>query len=188
MIRKKCFCMLLILAALAACLGAATAENSVFFNGDTNVRSGPGLDYDTIGGVGAGSTLPWTGGTLLDNRGVTWYCVEFLDGEGWVSSRYSMLSDQEGAATYGSGGAGYSGYSSESYSASESATTVFGAGGDSNIRSGPGLDYPVLGTLPEGGTAVFLGGVSYDSRGVAWYQISWNGGTGWVSSRYTSLY
>ena len=184
---KRIACLLLILAALALCLGAA-AESSVFFTGDTNVRVGPGLDYDTIGGVGAGSTLPWTGGTSMDSRGVAWYCVAFGGGEGWVSSRYSVLSDQEGSATYGSGGESYGGYSSDSYRASESATTVYGNGGDSNIRSGPGLDYPALGTLPEGGTAVFLGGVSYDSRNVAWYQISWNGGTGWVSSRYTSLY
>lgn len=184
---KKSLCALLILAALALCAGAA-AETGVFFNGDTNIRSGPGLDFTTIGSVGAGSTLPWTGGTSVDNRGVTWYCVLFGDVEGWVSSRYSMLSDGEGSATFGSGGADYSGYSSESYDASASATTVMGASGDSNIRSGPGLDYPVLGTLPEGGTAVFLGGISYDSRGVAWYQISWDGGSAWVSSRFTQLY
>lgn len=186
---KKSLCMLLILTALMLCLdAAATAETSVFFTGDTNIRSGPGLDFDTLGSVGAGSTLPWTGGTSVDSRGVTWYCVIFGDGEGWASSRYSALSDGEGFATYGSGGGAYGGYTSDSYGVNASATTVMGVGGDSNIRSGPGLDYPVLGALPEGGTAVFLGGVSYDSRGVAWYQISWDGGSAWVSSRFTSLY
>ena len=42
--------------------------------------------------------------------------------------------------------------------------------------------------LFQGDTATYLGDSSVDSRGVAWYRISWEGGSGWVSSRYTTLY
>ena len=67
------------------------------------------------------------------------------------------------------------------------AETVYGATGDSNIRSTPSLSGKSLGTLPQGASATYLGQSSVDSRGVAWYKISYGGVTGWVSSRYTTL-
>ena len=60
--------------------------------------------------------------------------------------------------------------------------------GDANVRTGPGLGYGTIGTLYAGGSARYLGSTSYDNRGVAWYQISFNGRTGWVSSADASLY
>ena len=56
------------------------------------------------------------------------------------------------------------------------------------IRTAPGLSGEIIYTVPVGESATFLGDTSVDSRGVAWYYISYNGKTGWVSSRYTSLY
>ncbi len=176
-----------ILIALLACAclcAPALAETGVCFSGDTSVRTGPGPDYATIGSAGADVTLDWTGDAAEDDLGVTWYGVRFAGGTGWVSSRYATLSDEDDGWEFYDGGEPYD----DGLDDYDSATTVYGASGDSNVRTGPGLDYDVLGTLTQGDTAVYLGGTSYDNRGVAWYQIAWKNGVGWVSSRYTALY
>ena len=60
--------------------------------------------------------------------------------------------------------------------------------GSENVHTGPGLSYTDVGTLHTGETAPYLGNSSYDSRGVLFYQISFNGGSYWVSSIYTTLH
>ena len=41
--------------------------------------------------------------------------------------------------------------------------------------------------MKKGQTASYLGSTKKDARGVAWYKVSFNGRTGWVSSRYGKL-
>lgn len=67
------------------------------------------------------------------------------------------------------------------------AATVYASDGDSYIRSQPSLSGKQLATLHDGASAEYLGRSSVDGRGVAWYRVSYNGTTGWVSSRYTSF-
>ena len=43
------------------------------------------------------------------------------------------------------------------------------------------------GTMHTGETAKYLGETKKDERGVAWYKVSFNGKTGWVSSKYGKL-
>lgn len=142
---------------------------SVYINGDCNVRTGPSLSHESIGTARQGSVLTGLGTIRTDSRGVEWYSVSFRDESGWVSSAYASLY-------------GFSDYVSNRYD-----TSVVGVSGDSNVRSGPGLDYGKLGVLYEGSSATFLGSTSVDDRGVEWYKISWMGSSGWVSSRYTVL-
>ena len=59
--------------------------------------------------------------------------------------------------------------------------------GDTNVRTGPGLGYQSIGTLMQGEALDFAGNIRYDDRGVAWYQVWWNYGAAWVSSRYTVM-
>ena len=66
-------------------------------------------------------------------------------------------------------------------------TYVKGVSGDSNVRTGPGLGYDSIGELKKGQSAEYLNESSVDDRGVAWYYISFNGKSGWVSSKYTEL-
>ena len=132
--------------------------------GDTNVRSGPGLDFDDIGTLKEGNSLDYLGSTSYDGRGVAWYLVRYKGSTGWVSSKYTTLYED-----YVEG-------------------TVYASDGDTNVRSGPGLDYKQLGTLKQGCTLDYLGTTTYDARGVAWYCVDYNGGTGWVSSKYTELW
>lgn len=64
---------------------------------------------------------------------------------------------------------------------------VYGSSGDSYVRTGPGLGYASIGVLYRGSSAPYTGQTSVDYRGVPWYSISFNGRSGWVSSRYTTL-
>jgi uncharacterized protein YraI len=91
--------------------------------------------------------------------------------EGWVSSGYASLSGYSGGVSY-----------------SSSSGTVVATDGDTNVRTGPGLSYSQLGTLYRGSSATYLGDSSVDDRGVRWYKVRYNGKTGWVSSKYTTLY
>lgn len=59
--------------------------------------------------------------------------------------------------------------------------------GNVNVRTGPGLDYSIIGTAYRGDSLRYVGDTSTDYRGVAWYYVYFNGGTGWVSSRYAYL-
>ena len=68
------------------------------------------------------------------------------------------------------------------------ADTVVGTSGSSWVRSGPGRGYEKLAVLSEGASCEYLGSTRSDERGVTWYKVSYNGGSGWVSSRYCELY
>ena len=59
--------------------------------GDANVRSGPGLDFMTIGTASEGTTLTYKGETRKDDRGVAWYAVDWGNRLAWVSSVYSVV-------------------------------------------------------------------------------------------------
>ena len=139
--------------------------------GKSNLRSGPGLDYTDIGTIQKGETAAYLGEQSTDERGVVWYKVRYNGKTGWVSSRYTTLTNDGGTSTKETS----SGY-------------VKATGGKSNLRSGPGLDYTDIGTIQKGETAAYLGEQSTDERGVVWYKVRYNGKTGWVSSRYTTLY
>jgi ABC-type phosphate transport system substrate-binding protein len=60
--------------------------------GDVNLRTGPGLDYRSVGSVPRGTTLDYLGETSTDERGVSWYKARHAStGDVWVSSRYSAI-------------------------------------------------------------------------------------------------
>jgi len=182
---KKFLSMILVAALMLAFCSVAFAASNVYFTGHTNVRSGPGLGYTSIGQINSGSTLPYMGDSSTDSRGVTWYKVSFSGSYGWVSSKYANLTDNGGTAIYAAGANGNSyagGYYSDSYASGSVYATA-----NAYVRSGPGLNYSQLTGMYTGDYATYLGNTSYDSRGVAWYNVSFNGYTGWVSSAYTSL-
>ena len=133
--------------------------------GKSNVHTGPGLDYKTIGVLHKNESAKYLNKTSVDDRGVVWYKISWNGKNAWVSSRYTRI-DGKGKST----------------------GTVIADGGDCNVRSGPALDYKRIGVMYEDEEAEFLGKTSTDDRGVTWYKIDWDDGSGWVSSRYASLY
>ncbi len=52
-----------------------------------------------------------------------------------------------------------------------------------NLRTGPGTSYDILTTIPSGTTVTLLG-KGYDSSKTLWYQISYDGYSGYASSTY----
>jgi len=52
-----------------------------------------------------------------------------------------------------------------------------------NIRTGPGTEYADIGNLPEGDTAQVIG----RNANTTWWQINYDGITGWVVARYARI-
>lgn len=152
---------LLLLAAML--LSSALASGYVETTGSVNMRSGPGLNYRSLGTVNQGTTLTYLNRYSTDTRGVIWYMVSYRNSTAWVSSVYSEL-----------------------YGASI-VTYLYATGGKSYVRNAPNLNGKILTTFQKGDSAEYQNASSVDERGVTWYKIYYNGKTGWVSSRYTSF-
>ena len=86
--------MLAIVLALLL-IGAASAE--VIVKGSVNLRSGPGLEYDSLTVVPGGEVLNDCYEISTDSRGVDWYCVDYDGWNGWISSRFAELSEESQA-------------------------------------------------------------------------------------------
>ncbi|MBR1558943.1 MAG: SH3 domain-containing protein [Clostridia bacterium] len=59
--------------------------------GDTNVRTGPGLGYASLGTLFKGEGAVYQNEMRYDDRGVAWYRVRWAGQYGWVSSRYTEI-------------------------------------------------------------------------------------------------
>lgn len=57
---------------------------------------------------------------------------------------------------------------------------------NSNLRKGPGKDYKVSTTVKAGKSLNLTGDEDEDSRGVLWYEVSYNGKYLWISSKCAS--
>ena len=146
--------------------GSKTTKYVIGDSGKSNVHTGPGLDYKTIGVLRVDDAAKYLNETSVDDRGVVWYKISWKGEKAWVSSRYTRLSSKR----------------------KSEGSTVEADSGDTNVRTGPGLGYDSIGVMICGDRANYLNKSSTDNRGVVWYKISWGGRVGWVSSKYTSLY
>lgn len=144
-----------------------------------NVRSGPGAEFESISTLADGQVV------RLDGRSTNgeWLQVRLPnDRLGWVSTLFvtpsvaitslplisgtATTTTPEVAAAPGTGGA--------------ATATVTGAG-TLNVRSGPGTDFSLLSTLPDG-QSVTLASRNADAT---WLQVSLPGGQlGWVSAQF----
>lgn len=180
--KKTIAAILALVLIMTAGAGSALAAGYVYTTGTVNVRSGPGLNYAMVAQLNSGSTVNYLQKASYDDRGVLWYCVSVGNGSGWVSSVYSYLTDTSGYATYAAG----------ANTTSSSTDTGFWHTqaymyGEESLRTGPGLCYSELDTLSYGERALYLGNYCYDDRGVEWYNVQFQGVSGWVSSVYAYL-
>lgn len=146
---------------------ASSSSGKVTTTASVNLRKGAGLAYEVIRTIPEGASLSYDK-TAKDDRGVTWYRVTYKKRTGWVSSQY---------AKQGGGSSGSSGGSSSS-SGNKIKTT-----GNVNLRTGAGLDYNDIRAIPKGTTLTY-DETRKDDRGVVWYHVSYDGKSGWVSSKY----
>lgn len=58
-------------------------------DGKSNVRTGPGKGYKSLGVLHIGEEARFLGETEYDERGVLWYMIKWNGREAWVSSRYT---------------------------------------------------------------------------------------------------
>ena len=144
-------------------LQSALAEQVVWVRGnEAEARSGPGTEYYSYGHIDEDSQLTYLGNSRYDSRGVEWFNVRWYGYSVWVSSRQATL---EGTA----------------------AQTVWVKNNEAYAHSGPGREYYSFGYIPEDSILAYLGQISYDERGVAWYKVRWYGNDAWVSSRQAVL-
>lgn len=143
--------------------------------GDAYIRSMGNLNGLELAVLKNGSSATYMGERSVDERGVVWFRVKYNGVDGWISSRYAML--------YGNN----SNNSSNSSGSSSSKNYVKATEGKTYIRKEPNLEGKILKTLPQDETATYMKEKSTDERGVVWYKVKYDGTTGWVSSKYTTL-
>ncbi len=135
-------------------------------SGQTYIRTAGNLNAEKLDVLPKGASGTYLNESHVDERGVTWYRISYDGVKGWVSSRYTKLS---------------------SSSVELPSRKVIATDGQTNVRSEPNLYGKILGVLKEDKSLTYLNQSSTDDRGVAWYKVSYEGGTGWVSSKYTTL-
>ena len=135
-----------------------TAQGYVTATTNVKVRSGPGTGYSKLGTLAKGTTV-----AKLGTSG-SWTIINYNGKQAYVSSDYLKAASSSGNSGGSSGGSTQTGYMA--------ATT------NVNVRSGPGTNYSIIGSLYKGTIVPKLG------TSGSWTKISYNGGTGYVSSQY----
>ena len=138
----------------------------VRFEGDTNVRSGAGLDYKVIGTIGKGKTAAFAGEAEVDDRDVRWFLIDYEVDTGWVSSKYAVL-------TNGS-------YSPMLYEADWERAAYYKLKEKNVMRSEPSTKSEALSQLYPGDSATNLGYFYFDGSGNCWCYVIHSGEAGWI--------
>lgn len=136
-----------------------------------NVRGGPGANYAIIGTVVGGENLPIIG----RNESRTWYHVQTIFGEGWVSARYVIARNEFGAAPVTTG--------SVDSSTFVGPTAVINTGA-LNVRSGDSAAFTILGVVRGGDSLQILA----RNGDFSWVLVQTSFGQGWVSRRYIIIF
>jgi len=171
---KKAIALILVLLLFGA---AALAESYVLAVADpTWVRSSPGLGDNIVDKLVQGCTYRWGGNVSYDSRGIAWYDVIYSGGYGWISSLHGNLVDGE------------TGEAHNDTSVAIGNGTSIRANSEVNVRTGPGTEYAIIGTMYAGETADYTGTSQKASNGRLWYQINYYNSIGWVSANLTSIY
>lgn len=135
-----------------------------------NIRNGPGLDFDVVSVAFFGTLFEVIDGPTTHD-GYTWYELSGDAGVGWCAAEllamYQDVPPPPPPAEFAVG------------------DQVFVDTDALNLRSGPGLNYGVVITLPNGATGEVTDGPS-TANGYAWYQIQTDQGSGWGVSAYLS--
>lgn len=139
---------------------SSSSGSTMVVTANVNVRSGPGTNYSKLGELGKGDTVTKVGATG------NWTIINWGSyGTAYVSSSY--------LATTGSSG---------SSGSSTSGGTTMMATANVNVRTGPGTNYSILGSLAKGATVTKTG------TSGNWTKVVFNGTAAYVHSAYLSVY
>jgi N-acetylmuramoyl-L-alanine amidase len=134
-----------------------------------NVRSGPGVNYASLGSVLYGEVLPIVGRT----NDSSWYQVETMFGTGWVNAFYLVERNEFGVSPVTTG---------TSTNAAVGGPVAVVSAAILNLRSGPGVQYSSLGTLNGGEEGIIIG----RTNDWTWWLITTRLGNGWVNRAYVA--
>jgi len=165
---KKNICILCILA-MIACLCPEFAEAAAFepyveLIGDMNVRDIPKLTGELLAVAKTGEKLAFMEEASMDERGVIWYRVERKGVEGWVSSKYSVLTDGEIK------GLGY---------AVENIDAEMMIAAETTLNAMPNMDAEAIASL-QAETVITLMNYNVTDANGTWLYIACEAGNGWV--------
>lgn len=139
--------------------------------GVLHVRFGAGEGAASLGQISRGQQVY----VLARNANTSWYQIRWGFGTGWVAARYLAVTGAPAAVVDdGSGGM----QSDIPLTADTPYVIVMAT--FLNIRSGPGINYSVLGQAFGAETLPVVGRTA-DSQ---WYQVETRFGTGWVHTAY----
>lgn len=155
---------------------------------NTNVRSGPAVNFPAYGVAKAGATARVIGKSE-DGR---WWVVRLNPenvgaGYGWVDGQYVKTSNTDGVQTIENPDTPVS--AAPEAPAAKSTTLPAATTTDYvNVRTGPGTNYPVIVVAPPGTTGEITG----KSADGAWWQVKVPvqysvSGAGWVSASYVTV-
>lgn len=141
---------------------------------DVNIYSGPGTNFGLIDTVSAGYGPRNSRKIIGRNDDSSWWQVSTDSGPGWVAASVVTAKNIDIPVAVveplpgdtGSGGK----------------PIVTAKDDNVNIRSGPGTNYDIVGTLPAGQSLEIIGRNTESS----WWQVSTPDGSGWVAAWVTT--
>jgi len=145
--------------AIETCVIGSTPGSQV------NVRSGPGSGFDIVASLAEDATgVHTTGWAMEDSGGGVWRQITLGQETPWVFSAFLT----QGACTLGT---------PTDYCSNEAACTDV-----PNVRTGLGIAYDVVATLPRNAANVAgTGATTQDDHGRTWVQVRYQGDVGWVA-------
>ncbi|MBW4439279.1 MAG: SH3 domain-containing protein [Pleurocapsa minor GSE-CHR-MK-17-07R] len=180
---------LMLILSLFAGIFAVSADESftVTAIGTVNVRSGPGTGYSIIGRLFNNQSVTANGRESTSND---WLRVDYEGSEGWVSASYVVLAGDPTTLTI------VEAASAETFVGNTGVTVTLED--STNIRVGPGTNYPVIAAGQSGDQFDITGRSAYDARIVCfgnqlndllteeapedvWLEVNFNGFPGWVN-------
>ncbi|MBN1967276.1 MAG: SH3 domain-containing protein [Anaerolineae bacterium] len=158
-------------AALAANTGVNATVNAFLLN----VRTGPGVNYPILGRANRNQTLVVTGRSTSDPR---WVRVNLGTAQGWLNGTYTTLYGPLETLPVLSG-------------TDEVAPRGFGTPtglrirttGNLNVRTGPGISYPLVGWLVSNSVVDVVG----RNAASTWWEVNFAYGRGWISGVYAQF-
>ena len=148
-------------------------------NGSLNIRSAPGTWADVIGSAPDGSYIEILDVAVWDDAGGSWTLVNYYGTVGYVASAYLGQSISFGTAT---GGGSVQLASSHPLTIGATAWTTEGV----NLRHPPGTDGGIISTIMAGNAVTLIDGPVWDANDAPWYQVQFDGLTGWIIGEYLS--
>lgn len=157
-------------------VAALPTEIVVLAGNVVNVRSGPGRQYQLLGRLAGGNTAPVLGRSL-DGQ---WWHIRFRGKLGWVHGDY--VAPAEPLQTVANADIPANGAPLAGAVGIDPPwpTIVIPAGNIVNVRSGPGVEYALLGRLVGGQRAEIIG----RNTDQTWWRIRYGSGVAWISARF----